>query len=152
MIAVRAAFFALLVASPLGAQSVTPAAVTDSVAVWPGFPANVIAVSYCVFGGQRSLIDVRLLGTDSLPEILAHEATHREQFSRLDAPCGGRTTLEVFLNAEVGAWCATRALRMARRGISKADADQEILQRLYATFSPTLPPTLIAMRYAERCA
>jgi len=121
---------------------------------WSPMPPGAIAVTYCLGGRVRSVIDMEVIGTDSLEEIAVHEATHREQWRRKvqeagECPTQYRTPAQA-LNAEIEAYCASRPIRM-KRGFTQQEVDDNYLSRLYYQFGRALPMFTIVDSYRRGC-
>ena len=112
-------------------------------------PVGALAYTTCLGGHVKTFVDAAIIGTDSLTEILVHEAKHREQAAR-SAPMCQRYTPWTLLASEVEAYCASRPFRMAR-GWSELEVDINYLTRLFSQFKGAMPRRDIVRAYRTGC-
>lgn len=112
-------------------------------------PPGTIAITTCLGGHIQTAVDAEIIGTDSLQEILVHEAKHREQAKRYAPGCPLYTPWRL-LTDEVEAYCASRPLRMAR-GWTELQVDINYLARLRSQFKGAMPVYDIVMTYVHNC-
>jgi hypothetical protein len=131
---------ALLYAAPAQAQEMIMA---------PGS----LAETYCLGGRITSVMNMELLGTDSLLEISVHEAVHRVQMERNrlgPGQCPPPLTTVQLLKDEVEAYCASRPFRIAQ-GFTKEEVDLNYLSRLQNQLGRVFPEYTIASTYTASC-
>lgn len=125
-------------------------------------PANLvpIAVTYCHTADSMAhaftvtFINVSLLGTDSLEEVLVHERAHdrmnRDSLSRVGHCPGPVGSPRGQLEREVYAYCLSDSVRVARtRNVS--EAGQTTVRRLMNQFKDQIPAPLIVWLWSIRC-
>ncbi len=115
-----------------------------------GLPPGALASTSCLGGHIQTAIDVRIIGTDSLEEILVHEAKHREQAMRTAPMCPKYDRPDQLLNDEVEAYCTSRPIRM-QRGFTEQEVDANYLMRLIYQFKGALPRFTITDTYSRSC-
>lgn len=113
-------------------------------------PPGAIATTYCLGGRVTSVINLEVVGTDSLEEIAAHEAKHREQMARSAPECPNLAEPTRLLAFEIEAYCASRPYRM-RRGYSQAEVDEDYIARIQADLGRVYPPKAIELLYHNGC-
>ena len=118
-------------------------------------PPNTVAITYCVSGAGmrriRSVLDMGVLGSDSLAEVVAHEAMHRAQMARRPAgTCPDYGDPLVKLADEIEAYCASRPVRM-RRGFTKGEVDGSYIARLMVQFAGLVDAQELIARYFAGC-
>jgi hypothetical protein len=117
-------------------------------------PGGAVAVTYCLGGRVRSVVDMAILGSDSAEEIAAHEAAHRAtQLRRMrDLPQGTCAPMPdaLLLTDEVHAYCTSLPYRSRRVG--EGDARRSYLLRLVYQFRETsIPPDSVLHAWITGC-
>jgi len=116
-------------------------------------PPGSLAFTTCIGGHIKTYVDAELIGTDSMQEILVHEAKHREQARRLAPNCPAYTAWKL-LTDEVEAYCASRPYRMARssnKDTAELEANVNYLTRLFYQFKGAMPRHDIVRAYRTGC-
>lgn len=113
-------------------------------------PPGAIAVTSCLGGRTQTSIDVDVIGTDSLQEILVHEAKHREQALRVLPNCPVYDNVFHLLTDEVEAYCASRPVRMVR-GYTEREVDMNYIARLIVQFNGAMSRRTIIDSYHYGC-
>lgn len=111
---------------------------------------NTLAFTYCESGVARVMIDAGIIGTDSLEEILIHEATHLAQSRDSTGACKLDLSIQDHLAGEVEAYCASRPARM-KRGFTKEEVDDSYLRRLIVQFWHLLDIQTVIQSYPKGC-
>lgn len=136
------AILLLAVACSAGAQE------ADSVDITHQVP--VLGQAHCTENGPQAMINVELLGTDSLLEVVAHEITHVNQFRK--AGCPKRVSRAQSIEWEAQAYCVMRPIRLRRTREHPFAADVTYLLYLRATFrADSTELEYLARRYRAYC-
>lgn len=111
-----------------------------------------LAETYCIGGRITSVINMEIIGTDSLAEIVAHETIHRAQIAGRSTPgnCPPPLTPAQLLQDEVEAYCGSRPFRIAQ-GFSKEAVDSNYISRLNNQLGRALPKFTISSTYLQSC-
>lgn len=119
-----------------------------------------IAVTYCHTSDSTAraftvtFINVSLMGTDSLDEVLVHERAHdrmNRDSLRLLGHCPGPIgDARAQLEREVYAYCVSDSVRVARTK-DASEAGHTTVVRLMNQFNGRLPAPLIARIWSLRC-
>lgn len=112
--------------------------------------SGALAETSCLGGRIQSVIDMALVGTDSLQEVVVHEMKHQEQARKFAPGCPNYTNPAELLVDEVEAYCASRPYRIAR-GWSKDSVDNNYLLRLRSQFDRALHPLQVVIAYKRGC-
>ena len=124
-------------------------------------PADIvpIAVTYCHLADTTApsftvtFIDASLVGSDSLSEILAHEAVHerRNKDSLRVGTCPGpQGDVSAHLNREIVAYCVSDSVRVLRTH-DPVEAARTTVGRLVNQFYGKIPVSEIAWRWSHAC-
>jgi hypothetical protein len=115
-------------------------------------PPGAIAVTSCLGGRVRTVIDAEVIGTDSLQEILVHEAKHREQAKRAGkGQCPSYERVWQLLNDEIEAYCTSKPIRMAALHQYEWEVDANYIVRLLYQFKGAVPRATIISSYYQGC-
>jgi hypothetical protein len=97
-------------------------------------------------------VDAEIIGSDSMPEILVHEAKHREQAARAGKGlCPAYSNVWTLLNDEVEAYCASKPVRMKTKHQYEWEVDANYLVRLIYQFKGAMPRATIVSSYYHGC-
>lgn len=111
--------------------------------------AQTIATSICYRDGEVvSFVRTEIIDTDSMAEILTHEARHRAQYRAhfaVDSTCGSSSP-DSSLTREIAAYCASDSVRFERTRDS-VEVATTTLRRLLFQFSDTLRAETIIARW-----
>jgi hypothetical protein len=127
-------------------------------AAWPqrGFDlptanGRYTAITLCLAGQPTTFVDARILGTDSLAEVLAHEARHREQYlsRRCEEPDSTRASSQLLAD-EIEAYCASLPYAL-RRGVPRGERVGVYVRRMYQQTGGSVPIREIVQRFSEAC-
>lgn len=115
-------------------------------------PPNAAAVTECLGGRTRTMLDDAIIDTDTTEEIRAHERKHREQYEsrlgcQLPDSISPATTL---LYDEIDAYC-TSLPYAEKRGIPRAVRMGEYFGKIYRQFGGRIVLQEIIFQWYRRC-
>lgn len=118
-------------------------------------PPGALAWTECLGGHVSTYVNAEIVGSDSLREILVHEAKHREQAHRAGpGQCPVVDTPWKLLAAEVEAYCASKPFHMARLPnpeTAELETDVNYLTRLFIQFHGAMLKRDIVQAYRTGC-
>lgn len=125
--------------------------VVDTVEVYSPMPQAALAITTCLGGRAKSVIDIAIIGTDSLAEIVAHEKVHIKQVERAKPGCPKYASTWDLLAAEVEAYCVSRHYRAKRPGWTLEEANKDAIARLQNQMNGAINKKAIETYYRENC-